>query len=379
MPSTRARCEKCGRRFQRLDTHLRVSYLPRCRKSNGTPGCHTLYVPPTAISNLHATLPGNLNSMLETAAAVATTIETATLETHLSATSSRLDFKNPLKLPKSPEEWEEADYLLSSVTSSVLQASTAEEKNNCLCAGIYNILSYRFGTRAPPRPQKPSIRQHDRALKEVTRLKNKARRALRKAKREGASDDVIQPLAANFLSLLRRHSRLCRESSSRLRHKEAKDAREECNRNFAKNLLGKGCTAQTPPAFTASAAHSFFSDVYQSSTHQFSSPSWMPSAPLPTPGCAMEMTPTSEEELARVIRKSKPSSAPSPADRIPYLIFKKCHSLRPALLDLFNRVIMEGSVLLSWKVAVIKLIPKSSAQEDQSSPGNFRSIALTLW
>ena len=135
--------------------------------------------------------------------------------------------------------------------------------------------------------------------------------------------------------------------------------------------------AQTFPPLTASTAHSFFSDVYQSTPHQFSSPSWMPSAPRPTPDCAMEMTPLFEEELARVIRKSKPSSAPSPVDRIPYLIFKKCPSLRPALLDLFNRVIMEGSVPSSWKVAVIKLIPKSSAQEDPSSPGNFRPIALT--
>ena len=284
-----------------------------------------------------------------------------------------LGSQNPLRSGRKPT-------IFSSVTSSVFQASTAEEKNNCLCAGIYNILSYCFGTRAPPWPQKPSIRQHDRALKEVTRLKNQARSALRKAKREGASDDVIQSLAANFLSLLRWHSQLCRDSSIRLREKEAKVAREECSRNFwkfAKNLLGKGCTAQTSPAFTASTAHSFFSEVYQSSPHLFSSPSWMPSAPLPKPDCAMEMTPISEEELARFIRKSKPSSAPSPVDRIPYLIFKKCPSLRPALLDLFNRVIMEGSVPSSWKVAAIKLIPKSSAQEDPSSPGNFRPIALT--
>ena len=103
----------------------------------------------------------------------------------------------------------------------------------------------------------------------------------------------------------------------------------------------------------------------------------MPSAPLPKPDSAMEMAPISEEELARVIRKSKPSTAPSPVDRIPYLIFKKCPCLRPALLDLFNRVIMEGSVPSSWKVAAIKLIPKSSPQEDPSSPGNFRAIALT--
>ena len=110
---------------------------------------------------------------------------------------------------------------------------------------------------------------------------------------------------------------------------------------YAKNLLGKGCTAHTPPAFTSSIAHSFFSEVCQSIPRQFSSRSWVPSAPLPTPDCAIEMAPISEEELARVIRKSKPSSALSgPWTGSPYI-----PSLRPALLDLFNRVIMEGSAL----------------------------------
>ena len=38
---------------------------------------------------------------------------------------------------------------------------------------------------------------------------------------------------------------------------------------------------------------------------------------------------------------------------------------------------MEGTVPSTWKVAAVKLIPKSSAKEDPSSPGNFRPIALT--
>ena len=82
-----------------------------------------------------------------------------------------------------------------------------------------------------------------------------------------------------------------------------KVAREECNSHFwkfTKNMLGKGCMAQTSPAFTASTAHSF-TEVYESSPHLFSSPSWMPSAPFPKPNSAMEMTPISEEELAHVI------------------------------------------------------------------------------
>ena len=91
----------------------------------------------------------------------------------------------------------------------------------------------------------------------------------------------------------------------------------------------------------------------------------------------MEMTPITEEQLAQVIKKSRPSSAPLPFDQISYTIFKKCPSLHPALIDLFNRVIMEGSVPSSWKAAAVKLITKSSAKEDPSAAGNFHLIALT--
>ena len=63
---------------------------------------------------------------------------------------------------------------------------------------------------------------------------------------------------------------------------------------------------------------------------------------------------------------------PLPFDRISYTIFKKWPSLQHALLDLFNRVIMEGKVPSCWKVAAVKLIPKCSAQDNLSSPANFR-------
>ena len=391
MPSTKARCPKCERCFRRLDTHLRVSAT--CRDVRGT-----LAAPPpksmnnisstansnstASHSNLSTMLRGNLNSTV-TASAVSTTTSTATLDTPLcSSTSPILHFKYPLRLPRSPEEWEEADFLLSSISTSGLQASSAEEKNSCLCAGVYNILSGRFGSRAPSQPQRvlqPKLRQHDRALKQVTWLKNEARRAFRRAKREGMNDHTIQSLAANFLSLLRQHSRLKRASSRRLQDREAKLVRDKYHQNFwkfAKNLLD-GDSTLTSPEFSASSAHSFFSEVYNSAPHNFQSPSWMPSIPLPQPDCSMDMSPVSEEELARAIKKCRSSSAPSPFDRIPYTIFKKCPSLRPALLDLFNRVIMEGNVPSSWKMAAVKLIPKSSAKEDPSSPGNFRPIALT--
>ena len=244
-------------------------------------------------------------------------------------------------------------------------------------------MSNRFGTQPPShsknRPQ-PEPKQHDRALKEVTRLKNEARQALRRARRQGESVSTILSLSGKFLSLVRDHSRLKRESSRRLQSKEARFARQECHPNFwryAKGLLDGSAASQTTPEFSASVAHSYFSQVYQSSPHHFEKPSWMSSPPPPVSDCSMNMSPITQEELSRVIKKSRSSSAPSPLDRISYSIMKRCPSLHPALLDLFNRVIMVGTVPTAWKVAAVKLIPKGAAVEDPSSSVNFRPIALT--
>ena len=182
-PSSRGVCPSCERHFKRLDTHLRVSRVvaPTQPPLSATPG-----------TTLHS-----MNRINQT------TVPTDGPSIHVHR------FKQPLRLPRTPVEWEEANHLLSSVTQSVLQAITAEEKNTCLCTGIYDILSARFGTRSPSRHRKQlqsKFRQHDRALNEVTRLKNEARRDLRRAKREGVSGAIIQSLAANFLSLLRKHS-----------------------------------------------------------------------------------------------------------------------------------------------------------------------------
>ena len=149
-----------------------------------------------------------------------------------------MPFKRPLKLPKTAEEWEEADRMLMAVAASVSQSVTAEEKNSCLCEGIYNAIANNFGTRRPPasRPNsaQTKIKHHDRELKKVTKLKNDARRALRKAKREGESEERVQLLAAQFLSLLRSHSKLKRKSDSRGSSYNIKLERERCHRDFWK-------------------------------------------------------------------------------------------------------------------------------------------------
>ena len=88
-------------------------------------------------------------------------------------------FKQSLRLPRSPEEWDEANTMLSAVTAASLQATSAEEKNSCLCGDIYEALANCFGTRKPPYTKgnsQPKLKQHNRALKKVTQLKNDARK-----------------------------------------------------------------------------------------------------------------------------------------------------------------------------------------------------------
>lgn len=78
-----------------------------------------------------------------------------------------------------------------------------------------------------------------------------------------------------------------------------------------------------------------------------------------------------------VIKKTRALSSPSPCDQIPYKIFKKCHSLHPVLLDLFNSCWKEKYVPSSWKIAIVQLVEKAAAKDDPSNPSHFRPIALT--
>ena len=86
-------------------------------------------------------------------------------------------FKYPLKLPKSVEEWEEADsLLLSTVVLAVLHAILAEEKSSCLCEGVYDVLASRFGTGPSPCTQRRAeakLKQHNRALEKLPSSKTK--------------------------------------------------------------------------------------------------------------------------------------------------------------------------------------------------------------
>ena len=118
-----------------------------------------------------------------------------------------------------------------------------------------------------------------------------------------------------------------------------------------------------------------FTDVYHSGPRNFVQPEWMPTPSLPD--VEMDCSPFTPSEILRVIKRMKSGSAPSPFDRVRYVIFKKCPALIPALVHLFNICWAQAFIPHEWKTAAVKLIAKGSAAEDATNPGNFRPIALT--
>ena len=77
----------------------------------------------------------------------------------------------------------------------VHQAASAEEKNSILADGVYNYFATQYGVRQTAHRasnKKDMKRQkHDRALKRVTELKNRARRESRQAKGQGKALDLF--------------------------------------------------------------------------------------------------------------------------------------------------------------------------------------------
>ena len=106
-----------------------------------------------------------------------------------------------------------------------------------------------------------------------------------------------------------------------------------------------------------------------------SQPGWLPSPPVPQ--VAMDCSPFSIPEVAQVIKRMKSASAPSPFDRVGYVRFKRCPSLMPVLVNLFNLCWTLSLVLQQWKTAAIKLLAKGPAVDDATNPANLRPIALT--
>ena len=93
----------------------------------------------------------------------------------------------------------------------------------------YGVKCYKSTKMSP----KNVAESHDRALKKVKELKNKARKELREAKRNGKLQEQTCNLAKNFFQLVRAHSSLNKKAKF---NKMSRKMRKLCYKNFWLNL-----------------------------------------------------------------------------------------------------------------------------------------------
>ena len=252
--------------------------------------------------------------------------------------------------------------------------------NKVLCNGIYSFLTTRHGTIPSNQhhQHQPKARNKQTALKKVQNEKNETKKRLRQLRKSGTSPEEVRLLAQEFHQLVRKHSRLSKKARRADAKMSAKQQRKECHRDlhkFARKVLEDDNCASIQPSFGKADAESFFASTYSASSKSFTCPSWMPKPPPPT--VPMVTSNFTAEEVESIIAKAKSASSPSPVDQIPYTVLKKCPSLMPALLHLYNGCWSAQVVPEAWKVGIIHLLGKKKAEEDPSQPSNFRPIALT--
>jgi hypothetical protein len=297
--------------------------------------------------------------------------------------------KHRLQLPAQSdlESWKKADeYMKSVVTPSILSMTSVDLMNTTLNHLIYDYFAVHHGINTPKQEQNQHHHHHNHhkphlqvTLSKIRREKNALKKKFRQAmKHDTCSKEDLIDLGKAFHDLVKYHNKLRRDVLKKDRMKVARNTIKQCSKNFWKfsEKLLSDATDNTQPSFSEDEAHQFFSHTYSSINNQiFSKPSWMQDVPAPhTPFC---YDPITLDELILTLKKCRCGSSPNPLDGIPYTILKRCSSLHPALLHLYNTCLMTSLVPSQWKKAVIKLIPKSSAHASPSEPKNFRPIALT--
>ena len=382
-PRRKMQCPSCEKYFVRLDTHLRRSTVCRSIPPLPSPSpplpvtdsvlCDSVGSQPQPGEAAIFLTPLNLNSASQAPAASGETTN------NIPALSPLPAMKQRLILPRTTEGWNAANEHFNNIlVPAVLGASSLSEKYSILMDGIYAYFQSSYGsTAAKPSPPQKRRPLHKTSLKEVTKQKKRAKLELRRACQQGFPPESIQSLAQQFLALVRSHSQLKRSADFRSAARSVKDARNKCHHRFTayvKELLDGGPSGNIAPSFDAVRAHSF-SEVYHSDPQIFSQPDWLPSPPAPQ--VEMDCSPFSIQEVSQVLKRIKATSAPSPFDRVGYIVFKKCPALIPALVSLFNLCWVLSGVPHQRRTAAIKLIPKGPAAENASDPANFRPIVLT--
>ena len=253
----------------------------------------------------------------------------------------------------------------------------------CVCmssveAGVYKYFASNFGTLPEKEHHHPTQRaRHNRTIKRLKEAKQRAKKTLRAARKANLEQNE---LSQGFHQALREYSKAVKHQRRSQDALNSNKATKRCAKDFwrfaQETLEEKRNCSNIDPTFTAAEAHDFFTETYShTNTDLLHKPSWLRQRDLPQND--FNCDPITIDEVLHKLKGSRNNSTPGPHDQISYYLLKKCPSLIPALVDLYNCCWSGGVVPKQWKHAAIKLLGKTQAEEAPDNPRNFRPIALT--
>ena len=99
--------------------------------------------------------PGPRSEMQQATSPASASTSSATATCTAEKTIPCQQHRSPLKLPKTPEEWEDVDKILNQlVVPRVLAEKDIKGKSEALCSGVYSVFASTFGTKPIPSHEK---------------------------------------------------------------------------------------------------------------------------------------------------------------------------------------------------------------------------------
>ena len=125
------------------------------------------------------------------------------------------------------------------------------------------------------------------------------------------------------------------------------------------------------PSFDIETCRTFFQDFSRSnnSSKYFTSPDWVPSLSSPIDPCYL--SPSSYQQITKIVRRMKASGSPCPLDKISIIPFKRFPYLGSYITEVICLIWISGNIPDEWKKACTVLIQKKG---DASDPCSVRPI-----
>ena len=273
--------------------------------------------------------------------------------------------KTGVKLPKSPELWNEANnYFKAHLSCEEVHQCQLDEIVVNFNDLVYNYFKENYGTVKSTSLKEDGLRQKYNGMS-----KSQLKRDLRNLKRVITANTDIDEI--RYIAKLLRGKV---NNPSNQTDVTAIDHDKEIVDSFwsyCKQYLEAG--KQKLPTCSRESCQTYFRNSFKCANRlkRFFIPNWIPR--FEPPSVAFNLSPPMYHQINKIIKRMKASGSPCPLDQISILCYKRCPFLRSYIHVICKEVWIQQYIPTIWRRAVTILIHKKGSTDE---PGNFRPITL---